>query len=64
MIRFFLLVHGTGIACDFEGARTRREFSAPKALTTRGSGTMLPHKFVKFRVSEMPVPAFSAGHFQ
>ena len=25
---------------------------------------MLPHKMFEFRVSEMPSPAFLAGHFQ
>ena len=48
-------------------------FEAPEALTTRGrlgggggggSGGILPQKIFKFRVSEMPCPAFSAGHFQ
>ena len=29
-----------------------------------GSGGMLPEKILKFRVSEMPSPVFSAGHFQ
>ena len=29
-----------------------------------GSGGMLHQKILKFRVSEMPSPGFSAGHFQ
>ena len=28
-----------------------------------GSGGMLPQKIFKFRVLEMPFPAFSTGHF-
>ena len=32
---------------------------APNLGETRG---MLPQKMFKFRVSEMPSPAFSAGH--
>ena len=29
----------------------------------RGSGGILPLTILKFRVSEMPFPAFSEGHF-
>ena len=48
-----------GVAWDFEDVRTRINFSHRE-----GSGGMLPLKILKFRVSEMPSPGFSAGHFQ
>ena len=35
-----------------------------RRLQLGGSGGMFPHKILKFRVSEMPSPGFSAGHFQ
>ena len=50
--------------CNFEGAQTRRQLLVLKTLTTRGSTAMLPQKILKFRVSEMPFPAFSVMHFQ
>ena len=37
---------------------------APKATEPTGAGSMPPQKILKFRVSEMPFPAFSAAHFQ
>jgi len=40
-----------------------RKFVVPKAANL-GAGGMLPQKIFKFRVSEVPFPAFSAGHFQ
>ena len=54
-----------GIAWDFEGAGTwGRKVVAPKAVQPTGSGDMLPHKILKFIVSEMPFPAFSTEHFE
>ena len=44
-----------------------RESIFPKRrrrLQLGGSGGMVPQKILKFRVSEMPSPGFSAGHFQ
>ena len=39
--------------------------SGPKVLQTRGDWRHAPlRKFFSFRCSEMPFPAFSAGHFQ
>ena len=35
-----------------------------RRLQLGGSGDMLPQKILKFRVSEMPSPGFSAGYFQ
>ena len=55
-----LLVLIRGVAWDVEDVRTRINFS----LTSRGAGGMLPQKILKFRVSEMPSPGFSAGQFQ
>ena len=50
--------------CPFLVSREEkgRKVRVPKALQTRGSGSMLPQK-INFRVSEMPFPAFSAEHF-
>ena len=42
---------------EFFSKRRRR-------LQLGGSGGILPQKMLKFRVSEMPSPGFSAGHFQ
>ena len=54
-----------GVARDFEGVCTLGgKVVAPKATELRGSGSMPPQKILKFRVSEMPFPGFSAGHFQ
>ena len=50
-------VHCRGVAWDFEDVRRRINFSG-------GSGGMTPQKILKFRVSEMPSPGFSARHFQ
>ena len=39
--------------------------SGPKVLQTRGDWRHAPlRKFFSFKCSEMPFPAFSAGHFQ
>ena len=55
----------SSVAWDFEGARRERKFSVPESAQIWGSpGGMLPHKMFEFRVSEMPSPAFLAGHFQ
>ena len=56
-----------GVVLSFFALKKRREekgrkVRVPKALQTRGSGSMLPQK-INFRVSEMPFPAFSAEHF-
>ena len=45
--------------------RTERKVRPPKVLQTREVwGHASPGKFSNFRGSEMPFPAFSAGHFQ
>ena len=51
------------VAWEFEGIRTGRKVRAPKAAQTRGSGSMFPQKIFEVRVSEIPSPAFSTGHF-
>ena len=52
-------------AQDFNGVRTReRKVVALKAAKPGGSEGIFPQKILKFRVSETPFPAFSAGHFQ
>ena len=55
-----------GVACNFEAVRTigLEYFERRRRFLQGGSGGMLPQKIVKFRVSEMPFPAFSGGHFQ
>ena len=42
----------------------RNFFLSAKGACIGGPGGMLPQKILKFRVSEMPSPGFSAGHFQ
>ena len=45
--------------------RTKRKVRPPKVLQTREVlGHAPPEKFSNFRGSEMPFPAFSAGHLQ
>ena len=61
----WITFNARGVAWDFEDVRTRINF--PKRLWRLhlgGSGGMLSQKIFKFRVSEMPSPGFSAGHFQ
>ena len=54
------------VAWVFEDVRTIRNFFSKRLrrLLLGGCGGMLPQKILKFRVSEMPSPGFSAGHFQ
>ena len=48
----------------FESVRRERKVRPAKVLQTRGSGGMLPENVFILRGSEMPLPAFSARHFQ
>ena len=42
-----------------------RKVEAPEAAQPRGGlGACFLRKFLNLEVSEMPFPAFSAGHFQ
>ena len=58
--------HFRGVAWVFEDVGNDKEFFSKRQrrLQVEGSGGMLPQKILKFRVSEMPSPGFSAGHFQ
>ena len=56
------MVRCRGVAWGLDGVRTRgRKVVAPmrRRLNLEGFGGMLPQKMFKFRVSEMPFPAFS-----
>ena len=55
-----------GVAWVFEDVRTIRNFFSKRRrrLQLGGPGGKLPQKILKFRVSEMPSPGFSAEHFQ
>ena len=55
-----------GVAWDFDDVRTRINLFSKRhrCLQLGGSGGMVPHKILKFRVWEMPSPSFSAGYFQ
>ena len=52
-----------GVAQDFEGVRTAGKLSAEGAPKLVGSGSMLPQKIWKLRVSETPFPTISAERF-
>ena len=61
------MVRCRGVAWGLDGVRTRgRKVVAPmrRRLNLEGFGGMLPQKMFKFRVSEMPFPAFSTWYFQ
>ena len=48
---------------DLEGVRTEEKVERRRHTKLVGSWGMLPHKMFELRASEMPFPAFSAGHF-
>ena len=61
------MVRCRGVAWGLDGVRTRgRKVVAHmrRRLNLEGFGGMLPQKMFKFRVSEMPFPAFSTRYFQ
>ena len=49
---------------DLEGLCKGRKVRAQKVLQTIGVSGVFPQKMFKFRVPEIPFPAFSAGHLQ
>ena len=62
----FLSDNDRDVAWVFEDVRTIRNFfsNRRRRLQLGGPGGMVPQKILKFRVSEMPSPGCSAGHFQ